>query len=58
MVSLDQETQHNASMAEEATAACQSLAQQSDRLVNLVGAFTFGGAGQAATRRPEALSRR
>ncbi len=44
MLSLDQETQHNASMAEQATAACQSLAHQSDHLVSLVGAFTIGEA--------------
>ena len=49
MLSLDQETQQNASMAEQATAACQSLAQQSERLVELVGAFTLGEANGDAT---------
>jgi methyl-accepting chemotaxis protein len=41
MLSMDHETQQNAAMAEEATAACQSLAQQSAQLVELVSAFTL-----------------
>jgi methyl-accepting chemotaxis protein len=41
MLSLDQETQQNAAMAEQATAACESLARQTDRLVGLVGAFVL-----------------
>ncbi len=41
MMTMDQETQQNASMAEQATAACQSLAGQADHLVKLVGGFVL-----------------
>ena len=36
---IDQTTQKNAAMAEQATAACHMLAQESESLVGLVGAF-------------------
>jgi methyl-accepting chemotaxis protein len=39
MVTMDQETQQNAAMAEQATAASQTLAHHSHELVKLVGAF-------------------
>ena len=39
---LDQSTQQNAAMAEQATAACQSLAQQAERLTQMVGQFAIG----------------
>ena len=42
MAEMDQVTQQNAAMAEQATAACRSLAQEGDRLVNMVGAFMLG----------------
>ena len=42
MLEIDRETQQNAAMAEEATAACQSLARQTDELVDLVGGFELG----------------
>ena len=48
MMSLDQETQQNAAMAEQATAACESLALQTDRLVGLVGAFVLDEAVRTA----------
>ncbi len=40
---MDQMTQENAAMAEQATAATQTLAQQSDRLVQLVSGFNTSG---------------
>ena len=39
---IDQATQQNASMAEEATAACHSLAQASGELANMVREFVVG----------------
>ena len=38
---IDHATQQNAAMAEEATAACKSLADESGRLARMVGAFTL-----------------
>jgi methyl-accepting chemotaxis protein len=49
---MDQMTQQNAAMAEEATAASRSLAQESERLSDLVGQFEVGG-----VRRDEAMRR-
>ena len=56
MVAIDQQTQHNASMAEQSTAACQSLAQQADQLAHLVGAFRLAadGARPASMQESEA----
>jgi methyl-accepting chemotaxis protein len=42
MLSMDQETQQNAAMAEQATAACRSLELNCEQLVELVGAFRLG----------------
>jgi methyl-accepting chemotaxis protein len=50
MLSMDQETQQNAAMAEQATASCAAMAQQSERLVNLVGGFTLDEEASAAER--------
>ena len=36
---IDQTTQHNAALAEQATAACHSLSQESERLAQLVSEF-------------------
>jgi len=39
---IDQVTQQNAAMAEQATAACRSLVEQSDQLARLIGQFQLG----------------
>jgi methyl-accepting chemotaxis protein len=39
MADIDQTTQQNAAMAEQATSASQALAQESDRLAHMVGEF-------------------
>jgi methyl-accepting chemotaxis protein len=43
MSEIDHTTQQNAAMAEQATAASRSLAQESDRLARMVGEFAIGG---------------
>jgi methyl-accepting chemotaxis protein len=43
---LDQVTQQNAAMSEEASAASQSLAEQGERLVHLIGQFRFEPSSQ------------
>ncbi|MFN3626078.1 MAG: methyl-accepting chemotaxis protein [Hyphomicrobium sp.] len=43
---MDQATQRNAAMAEEATAASQSLARESELLKELVEQFDVGGSGE------------
>jgi methyl-accepting chemotaxis protein len=48
---MDQMTQQNAAMAEEATAASVSLAKESERLSDLVGQFEVGG-GKTMRREP------
>jgi len=51
MLTMDQETQQNAAMAEQATAACNSLEKAAEQLVELVGAFRLDGpAGEARKR--------
>ena len=40
---MDQATQQNAAMAEQSTAASQALAQEADRLAELVSRFRLGG---------------
>ena len=50
MLSMDQETQQNAAMAEEATAACRSLAEQAGHLDALIGAFKIELAAPALRR--------
>jgi len=47
---IDQATQLNASMAEEATAACQSLSNECSRLMQMAGKFRLEG-GSAMSRR-------
>ena len=44
---LDQATQQNAAMAEEATAATRMLSQESDHLVELVSRFVIDGSGES-----------
>jgi methyl-accepting chemotaxis protein len=45
---IDQVTQQNASMAEEATAACRSLAEETSRLADTVREFNVSGAKVAS----------
>ncbi len=54
---LDQVTQQNAAMAEQATAASSSLAATSKRLIELVQTFHDGSAGRPAGRLVEAAPR-
>jgi methyl-accepting chemotaxis protein len=51
---MDQMTQQNAAMAEEATAASVSLAKESERLSDLVGQFEVGGGDGGKRREPRA----
>jgi len=51
MLSMDQETQQNAAMAEQATAACQSLERAAEQLVELVGAFQLNALAYEARGR-------
>jgi methyl-accepting chemotaxis protein len=44
---MDQMTQQNAAMAEEATAACRSILQESSSLANFVGTFTISRGGKS-----------
>ena len=53
---MDQVTQQNAAMAEEATAASKSLAQESDRLAEQVAQFQFGALKTAYSRRAEPVN--
>jgi methyl-accepting chemotaxis protein len=46
--SMDQTTQQNAAMVEQSTAAASSLAQEAERLRDLVARFTLGGAPKQA----------
>jgi methyl-accepting chemotaxis protein len=41
IIEIDQTTQHNAALAEETTAACRSLSQESERLAELVAVFNL-----------------
>ncbi len=43
---MDETTQQNAALVEQAAAAAQSLQEQADKLVNLVGVFTLDRQGQ------------
>jgi methyl-accepting chemotaxis protein len=56
IVQMDGTTQQNAALVEEAAAAADSLQQQADLLVSLVGQFRLEGAAQAQAR-PAAGSR-
>lgn len=47
---LDQTTQHNAAMAEETTAATQSLLLEAQKLTETAGYFTIGDVGMATSR--------
>jgi methyl-accepting chemotaxis protein len=48
---MDKVTQQNAAMAEEATAAGRSLAQQAEELMGLVGRFRIGDVPQSGSAR-------
>jgi len=48
---IDQTTQLNASMAEQATAACQSLSHECSRLMEMVGKLKLGAAPPAGAAR-------
>ncbi len=48
---MDKVTQQNAAMAEQATAVSHSLAEESDRLMELVGLFNVGGGEVKSHRR-------
>jgi methyl-accepting chemotaxis protein len=49
---MDQMTQQNAAMAEEATAASRSLSEESERLSELVGQFDVAGRRAGKSRQP------
>ena len=58
---IDQVTQRNAAMVEEATAASQSLAHEAEQLADLIGHFTVGGgqsSAQVVPMRPRAAPAR
>ncbi len=55
---MDQITQQNAAMGEEASAATQSLNQEAARLVDLVGTFRLSGHPGRAIPSPKAETRR
>jgi len=46
---IDQMTQQNAAMAEQATAASRSLSKESERLASLIGQFELGRSGAAGS---------
>jgi methyl-accepting chemotaxis protein len=48
---MDQVTQQNAAMVEETTAACHSLAHETEEFSRLMGRFKVRGAGPAAVQR-------
>jgi len=50
---MDQATQQNAAMSEEASAASQSLVSESERLARLVGQFKAPPSNGESLRRPE-----
>lgn len=54
---IDQTTQQNAAMAEQATAACQALVCESDQLMAMVGEFNIGRMQSQAPRRFAAAGR-
>ena len=49
---MDQVTQHNAALVEEAAAAAQSLLEQADNLNQVVGVFKMAGKHHAAAAKP------
>ncbi|WP_069261481.1 methyl-accepting chemotaxis protein [Paraburkholderia nodosa] len=53
---IDEVTQRNAALVEEAAAAAQSLESQADLLREAVAVFSLGGAGQAGTRPAQAAA--
>jgi methyl-accepting chemotaxis protein len=55
---MDQMTQQNAAMAEEATAASRSLSEESEKLSGLIGQFDLAAHGAANLRQPGPRSTR
>ncbi|WP_322030118.1 methyl-accepting chemotaxis protein [Paraburkholderia sp. J76] len=55
---IDEVTQRNAALVEEAAAAAQSLESQADLLREAVAVFNLGGAGQAGARPAHAVDAR
>jgi hypothetical protein len=49
---MDQVTQQNAALVEQASAAAESMQDQAARLAQVVGAFKLGGMRTAAAARP------
>jgi hypothetical protein len=47
---MDEVTQQNAALVEEASAASEAMREQASNLAALVGTFTVAQAGKAATR--------
>ncbi|GAB0116148.1 methyl-accepting chemotaxis protein [Acidisoma sp. 7E03] len=58
MNQMDQVTQQNAAMVEEATAASHSLAKEAETLSHLVAQFRIGDTGDAASAPPHAAAAR
>ena len=58
MSAIDQGTQQNSAMSEEATAACKSLAEESERLAHMVAAFTLSVVGNDASLAEDAAAHR
>jgi methyl-accepting chemotaxis protein len=51
---LDQMTQQNAALVEQSTAAAESLRDQAQRLIEVVGVFKVGSQGHSSSRAPAA----
>jgi methyl-accepting chemotaxis protein len=51
---MDEVTQQNAALVEEASAASQAMQEQAARLADMVGVFTLAGGAQAAKAAPRA----
>jgi methyl-accepting chemotaxis protein len=54
LAQIDQATQHNAALVEQAAAAAASMRQQAGELARAVGIFTLGGAARPGQRRTRA----
>jgi methyl-accepting chemotaxis protein len=58
IVQMDQVTQQNAALVEQAAAAAEAMQEQAGNLAGLVGTFQTGTAGQAAAIQPPRPVRR
>ena len=52
LISMDEVTQQNAALVEEAAAAAESLVEQAESLIDTVSAFRLSGSNSSATTRP------